>query len=315
MIFERLLGHRLVIVTGKGGVGKSTVGLSLALAAREAGKRVLFAEVDSPLEAVRLLDVGPVGPTETEVRPGLHALNLEPARAMEEYVRRSLKLEMLARRVLDSPIYQRFFAAAPGLKELTVLGKVMEIEERRGRRGRAYDLIVLDAPATGHGLSLLKVPLAAASAIRVGPIGGQARRLLELLRDTRRTALVVVSTPEEMAVVEALELRDLAGAEIGIRVEAMVMNACHERRLTKRQEAELARLEADRPSGRLEPGVPVRAAVAAARRHLARVARSHGYASRLRRESRVPVIALPFVHRAPLDEPALRELATRLARQ
>jgi anion-transporting ArsA/GET3 family ATPase len=315
LIFERLLSRRLVIVSGKGGVGKSVVGLSLALAAREQGKRVLFAEIDAPLEAARLLDVGPVGPTETEIRPGLFALNLKPVRAMEEYVRRSLKVELLARRVLDSPIYQRFFAAAPGLKELMVLGKVMEIEERHTRRSPAYDLIVLDAPATGHGLSMLKVPLAAASAIRVGPIGRQASRLLELLRDARRTTLLVVSTPEEMAVVEALELRDLAAGEIGIEVEAMVMNACHERRLTKRQETEVRGLETGRLSGRLERGVPTAAALAAARHHLGRAARSNSYRARLRRQAQLPVVTLPFIHKAPLDENGLGVLSARIARQ
>ena len=103
--------------------------------------------------------------------PGLFTVNLDPAAVMDEYVRHVVKLEMLVRRILDSPIYHRFFAAAPGLKELMVLGKIMVLEEARARLSHKplWDLIVVDAPATGHGLAFLKVPLAASAAVPVGP--------------------------------------------------------------------------------------------------------------------------------------------------
>ena len=208
MLLDSLLEHRLVVLTGKGGVGKSVVGASLALAARERGKRVLLVEVAAPLEASRRLGGPRSRGREVEALPGLFTLNLDPQDAMDEYVRHVVKLDLVARRILANPVYQRFFAAAPGLRELMVLGKIMVLEEARRRLSREplYDLIVVDAPATGHGLAYLKVPLAASRAIPVGPVGHNARRILQLFRDPERTALVIVAAPEEMAVVEAVEL-------------------------------------------------------------------------------------------------------------
>jgi len=218
MLLDSLFSRRVVVLTGKGGVGKSVVGAALALAARERGKRVLLVEVAAPVEAGRLLGGTPSMGRETEAVPGLFTLNLDPATVMDEYVRHVVKLEMFVRRILGSPIYRRFFAAAPGLKELMVLGKVMVLEEARARFSHAplWDLIVLDAPATGHGLAFLKVPLAASAAVPVGTIGHNARRVLGLLRDPARTALVLVAIPEEMAVVEAVQFHRMAREEIGL---------------------------------------------------------------------------------------------------
>src|SRR6266508_935577 len=202
MVLDDLLEHRLVILSGKGGVGKSVVGTALAMAARARGKRILFIEVDAPLPASRYLGEAPVGGRETEVRPGFSMVNLVPAQVMDEYVREMVRVDMLSRKVLASPVYRRFFAAAPGLPELMVLGKIMVLEEQRASRFSSrprYDLIVVDAPATGHGISFLKVPLAASQAVPVGPVGHNARRILALLRDAARTALVLVAVPEEMA--------------------------------------------------------------------------------------------------------------------
>ena len=171
MLLDSLFSRRLVFLTGKGGVGKSVVGAAIALAARERGKRVLLVEVAAPLEAARLLGGPPSRGRETEVLPGLFTVNLDPAAVMDEYVRHVVKLEMFTRRILESPIYRRFFAAAPGLKELMVLGKIMVLEEARARFSQKplWDLIVVDAPATGHGLAFLKVPLVASAAVPVGP--------------------------------------------------------------------------------------------------------------------------------------------------
>ena len=219
MLLDSLLSRRLVVLTGKGGVGKSVVGAALALAARGRGKRVLLVEVAAPLEASRRLGGPASRGRETEALPGLFTLNLDPQAVMDEYVRHMVKLDLVARRVLASPIYHRFFAAAPGLKELMVLGKIMVLEEARKRLSREplWDLIVVDAPATGHGLAYLKVPLAASLAVPVGPIGHNARRILTMLRDPERTALVVVAAPEEMAAVEAVELYRAAQGEVGDR--------------------------------------------------------------------------------------------------
>jgi anion-transporting ArsA/GET3 family ATPase len=314
MLLDRLLARRLVVLTGKGGVGKSVVGAALALAARERGKRVLLVEVAAPVAAARVLGGAASSGREVEVLPGLSTLNLDPAAVMDEYVRHVVKLELLARRILDSPVYRRFFAAAPGLRELMVLGKVMVLEEAHARFSHrpVWDLVVLDAPATGHGLAFLKVPLAASAAVPVGPVGHNARRVLALLRDPARTALLVVAVPEEMAVVEALEFHRLAREELEMEPAAVVLNACHERRFGDADEAEVLRLTALGADGELGPGLPLPAALRAARRQIRRRKLTRFYQSRLRRVLAGPLVSLPFLFRESLRVEDLRLLAARL---
>jgi anion-transporting ArsA/GET3 family ATPase len=314
MLLDELLSRRVVILSGKGGVGKSLVGAALAVAARERGRRVLLVEVAAPLEAARLLGGPPSGGRETEVRPGLFTVNLDPAAVMDEYVRHVVRIDMLARRILESPIYHRFFAAAPGLKELMVLGKIMVLEEARARFSSRplFDLIVVDAPATGHGLAFLKVPLAASAAAPVGPIGHNARKVLALLRDRRRTALVVVAIPEEMAVVEAVQFYRLATEELRMEPLAVVLNGCHERRFSDADEAEVLRLTGAEADGYLGPDVPLGAALRAARRQIRRRKLTRFYQARLRRSLDSPLVSLPFLFRESLSLDDVRLLAARL---
>jgi anion-transporting ArsA/GET3 family ATPase len=312
---DDLLARRLVILSGKGGVGKSVVGAALALAAVERGKRVLLVEIDAPLEAARYLGAAPVGSQETEIRPGLFAVNLDPDGIMDEYVRHVVKIEFLARRILESPIYHRFFTAAPGLRELMLLGKILVIEEARDgwQRRPRYDLVLVDAPATGHGLSFLKVPIAARAAAPIGPIGANAKRILNLLRDARRTALVIVTVPEEMAVVEAAWFHRLAVEEVGIKPRLLVLNAAHERRFTEAQEAEVLRLAAAGAEGRLARGVALSAALDAARRQLRRRKLTRFYQTRLKRSLPLLLVTLPYLYDDPIGPDSLRLLADRLA--
>jgi anion-transporting ArsA/GET3 family ATPase len=225
-----------------------------------------------------------------------------------------VRLDIISRRILASPIYARFFSAAPGLKELMVLGKIMVLEEARRRLSREplYDLIVVDAPATGHGLAYLKVPLAASRAVPVGPIGRNARRILALLRDPKRTALVLVATPEEMAYVEALELYEAAEDEVGMKPRALVLNACHERRFSAQDEASVLRLAAGGASGELSAGVPLEAAVRAARRQIRRRKLTRFYRDRFERALDAPLVSLPFLFRESLGVSELRTLAEAL---
>jgi anion-transporting ArsA/GET3 family ATPase len=305
MLLDELLQRRLILLTGKGGVGKSVVGAALALAASRRGRKVLFVEVDAPLQAGSdVLDA-----------PGLDTLNLRPQEVMDEYVRRAVRVEALVRRIVESPVYRRFFAAAPGLKELMLLGKIVVLsEERRGfpRRPR-YDHVIVDLPATGHGLALLKVPMAASAAIPVGPVGHQARWILKALRDPAWTALLVVAIPEEMAIVEALELQQAAAGELGLRPQAVVLNACHEPRFTREQEAEILRLTGAADASRLPGGVTLADALVAARRHLRRVRLTRFYDKRLRRAAVAKVVRLPFLYDAPLGQRELERLAGLLA--
>jgi anion-transporting ArsA/GET3 family ATPase len=315
MLLDTLFSRRLLLLTGKGGVGKSVVGAALAMAARDRGKRVLLVEVAAPVEAARLLGARPSPGRESEVLPGLSTVNLDPAAVMDEYVRHVVKLEMLSRRILESQVYRRFFAAAPGLKELMVLGKVMMLEEARARFSHkpVWDHVILDAPATGHGLAFLKVPLVASAAVPVGPVGHNARRILAMLRDRQRTALVLVAVPEEMAVVEAVQFQALAKEELGMEPAAVVLNECHERRFSDEDEAEVLRLAAEGAGGDLAPDAPLAAALRAARRQIRRRKLTRFYRDRLRRALGGPLVSLPFLFREALGPDDIRFLAEALA--
>jgi anion-transporting ArsA/GET3 family ATPase len=275
---------------------------------------VLLVEVAAAVEASRIWGGRPSRGRETEILPNLFTVNLDPRGVLDEYVRHVVKLEMLVRRILESPIYHRFLAAAPGLKELMVLGKIMMLEEARGRLSREplWDLIVVDAPATGHGLAFLKVPLVAASAVTVGPVGNNARRVLTLIRDPAKTALLVVAIPEEMAIVEGLQFERLAAQELQVKASAFVLNACHERRFSAQDEAEVLRLTSEGLEGELADGVPLEAALRAARRQIRRRKLTTFYQTRLRRTLEVPLVSLPYLFREQLAIEDLRLLGNRL---
>jgi len=314
MVSETLLRRRLILLSGKGGVGKSVVGAALALLASERGKRVLLVEVDTPLPATRYLEAPDSGPIESEALPGLFSVNLQAQAVMDEYVRRHVRVEAIVSRIVASPVYHRFFAAAPGLKELMLLGRiVVAAEERVGLRRRPrYDLVIADLPATGHGLAMLKVPLAASTAIPVGPVGQKARAILRTLRDPDFTALAIVAVPEEMAVVEALEMQRSCASEVGLAAQALILNGCHEPRFAHDEEADLARLRRGGSSGVLKGGVGLEDALAAAARHQRRVRLTRFHERRLRRGAAAPVATLPFLFAERLGRPELRRLAARL---
>jgi len=314
VILDDLLARRLIFVSGKGGVGKSSVAAALALAARRRGRRVLLAEIDAPRSLGRTLGGVSAGPEEAEVLPGLWLVNLNPSDVMDEYVRHVVKLDWVARRVLESPVYHRFVAFAPGLKELITLGKLMVLQEAHGQRGPGprWDTIIVDAPATGHGLALLKVPMAASEAVPVGPVGHNARRVLALMRDVTRTTVVIVTVPEEMAVTEAEQFYRLAQDEVRMDVGAVVLNDCHEQLFTPRQEAEVLERLARGEDGPLDGRVRLGPALAAARRQLRREKLTRFYLQRLRRRLPAPLLALPHVFTDELDLADLRRLSDRL---
>ena len=145
-----------------------------------------------------------------------------------------------------------------------------------------------------------------------GPVGHNARRILALLQDPDRTALVLVAVPEEMAVVEAQELHQAAIEELGMRPRALFLNECHERRFSREQEAEILRLAAERAAGRLARGVGLGAALSAARRHLRRRKLTQFYQSRLRRVLPLPTVSLPYLFDEEIGPSSIERLARRI---
>jgi anion-transporting ArsA/GET3 family ATPase len=222
-----LLDHRLVIVTGKGGTGKTAVAALLSEAARRRGKRVLLAET-APIESIAALfeqGARPLGYAGRELRPGLRAIRIDPHDALAEYIGLQTGFRGLAERMLHTETLQQLLEAAPGWRELIILGKVWHLEQKREPSGRpTYDLVVVDAPATGHGLTFLDVPRVVQQAVRAGPLTRHASWVEALVHDRSRTLLLPVTLPEELPVLETHELIDRARGDLDIAVDRIVVN-------------------------------------------------------------------------------------------
>lgn len=225
---EPLKRRQLIVVTGKGGVGKTTVAALLGRALSTAGRRTLVVEVDPRENVHQMFGLPPSGGDMVAAGPRLWVQNLKPRQVMDEVVRERLKLELLTRRVLDSSIYQHFAVGAPGLKEVAILGHAWRLLHGLGGMGTPeLDTIVLDAPATGHGVSLLTSPLVVSDVIRRGPFAEMAANLSSFVSDPARCAIVAVTQAEEMPVQEVLELREALRRRVGREPEGLVVNGLY----------------------------------------------------------------------------------------
>src|SRR6185295_7681555 len=184
-----VLQRRLVFVTGKGGVGKTAVTLALAVAAARAGKRVLTVEVNPYGRLGEYLGGTTLGPEPTEVLPGVSGACIVPTIVLEEFALRILRIRALARRLLESQTFRVVAAAAPGIEDFLTLVRVAGWEDARvglQRRRHQFDLVVVDAPATGHSVPLLATPAALLKMLPFGPLAGTARQLALLIGDPER---------------------------------------------------------------------------------------------------------------------------------
>ena len=220
---QTVLDRRLLFVVGKGGVGKSTVSLALALAALERRKRVLLVALDL---ADRARPIGGLkqaaGPEPIEVLPGLFRQNVDGRAALEEYLQLIVPVRRVLRAIFESKVYQYFVAAAPGLKELMAIGKIW-YEVDRGR----WDLVIVDSPATGHALQYLRMPKAAYEAFSTGLVHREAKRVWDLLTNPAATAVSVVTTAEELPVNETISICRQIGDDLRLPEGWLFVNRFH----------------------------------------------------------------------------------------
>jgi len=305
---DSILERQLLVVTGKGGVGKTTIAAALGLLAARAGRRTIVVEVGQESQLPRLFGVVPSAPgTATLLGPGLSSISVDPDRALLEWLQ-ALGGRVSGRVLASSGTFQYFAAAAPGAKELVTMVKVWQLTRGAARRGtRGNDLVVLDAPATGHALGMLSSPRTFGAIARVGPIAGQTRQLQELLQSPSRSGYLAVALGTEMAVTEALELEDALQGRLGRSLDAVVVNALLPRRFTP---AELERITTLADGSSDVTDSAVRAAIAVHDR--ARF--QHNQLARLRRRS-FDVVGVPFVWNAQVDLAAIGAISKRLERR
>ncbi|MEO7836771.1 MAG: ArsA family ATPase [Acidimicrobiales bacterium] len=217
-----LLDRKLLLVTGKGGVGKTAVVAALALLASSWGKRTLACEVDAKGDLSAFLETGPTAFKEREVHPRLFAMRMDTEESLKEYLALNLKLPLMTRLGPLAPLARMFefvATAAPGVKEILTVGK-LAYEVRKGR----YDLVVVDASATGHVVGQLAAPQAINELVQVGLIREQTSWMLDILSDPAQTGLVIVTTPEEMPVSETIDLAGRIKSETIVDLAAVVVN-------------------------------------------------------------------------------------------
>jgi len=286
-----------VIVTGKGGTGKTAVAAALAVAAARSGLRVLVAEVSPDEQIPGRIEPGSPdsGYAGRELRPGLFSMQIDPFQALAEYLGLQIGTPGLVRRVLGAQAFRQLMNAAPGWRELITLGKVWHLEQMQlGARPR-YDLIVVDAPATGHGVAFLSVPRVVVSALRTGPLRRHSKLVEEMLEDPERTLLLPVALAEELPARETAELVAHVRADVGIAIDRVVVNAVAPAPFPPGLadlDRRLAALPPDQDLGSL-PRPRALAACAAFLR--ARHELNRGHVAKIAASTGLPVVELPYL--------------------
>jgi anion-transporting ArsA/GET3 family ATPase len=301
-----LADKRFVVVTGKGGVGKTTVCAAEAVALAEKGKRVLVAMCNAKERLSTLLGSSPIGPDVAPVARGVWAVNIQPEKAIEEYGSLVLHSRAVSKRLFDNKYVRAFLRAVPGMHEWSMLGKAWwHTTETLPDGAFKYDVVILDAPATGHGLDMLRVPKVILEVVPPGLLRRDAERAWTLFRDPATCAIVVVTVPEEMPTTETIELAH-GLVEMGLKVNRVVVNGVLPPLFSREERAALEGLPP------FEAHTPAEGALSAARERATRERLQAESLNRLSRELTVPAAFLPMLLEDAANPEAIRQLAKRV---
>ncbi len=313
MPLPALENKRLVVVLGKGGVGRTTIAAALALHLAARGRRTLLFQANAKERLTTLLGGPAAGEQIVPVRENLWAVNTNPGAALHEYGVMVLRYEAIYKMVLENRLSKALLRAIPGLDDYSILGKLWyhTTEEERGRP--RWDTIVFDAPATGHAVTLLRIPHAILEAVPDGPLTRDAGKVRALLEDPVRTAPVVVTLAEEMPVNESIELAARLEREVKMRVTGVVVNGLYPDRFPKatwpgRVVERLLAPASDALADPMLGPILVRARMARSRRAL-----NERYLARLKEELPLPTAQLPLIFTPALGPTHVAEISRLLA--
>lgn len=301
--------RRLCFVLGKGGAGKSTVAAALGLASAAKGARTLVVEVASQHQLPRFFGMPEPHDRhrdhEFQLAPDLWSISVDPQHATEEYLAGQLKVRPVVEMLTRSRAFTHFTAAAPGLAELVTLGKIwsLAVALKPGGRVPVWDRLIVDCPATGHGIALLETAQNVEELAGGGPIRDQAHRIREVIAHPAATGILLVARPDELSVTEAVEATERLRDQ-GLPVAAAVLNGVREVRFGDDEAAALQRLAGG--------GAAAATAAGAALRHLDHQRRDAAYADRLRGRTGLPLALMPQLVRRRIGADELRTLSEHL---
>jgi len=300
---------RFLIVTGKGGVGKTTVCAAEALALAQKGKRVLVCMCNAKERLSTMLGSELIGAEVKPVAPNVWAVNMDPELALAEYGMMALHSKTLFKLLFDNKYVRTFFRAVPGMQEWTMLGKAWwHTTETRDDGSFKYDVVILDAPATGHGLDMLRVPKIILDVVPPGLLRRDAERAWKMFQDPATCAVVLVTLPEEMPTTETIELAAAVRDELKLPIGKIVVNGVLPPLFSK---AERAALEAA-PAPSAEGASAADAALLAGRSRAARERVQAASLHRLSEELPISPSFLPQLFEDAAQPAAIRELAKRM---
>lgn len=318
-MLRELFSRRLVVVTGKGGVGKSTIASSLALvASRRLGKRTLLVELEAQRSIARFFGRHAAGYEPREMCDDISLINITGQEAIRDYLKIIVPVGKLVDKITAHPLYRYFTDAAPGLKELLTLGKIWKLADEK-RHGRpVYDLIVVDGFSTGQALNMFRAPIEVFNSLKVGPIASKARHLVDLIRDPLRTTAVIVTLPEEMPMAESVELHRALTSEIRVDCCGIIVNRVLPKRFRHEELAKREQVQRELRAAVRELGTngdhATHAYRAAHEQMLWRHNHEH-YLKRMMAELPGPFLHLLSVFDCDGDADLVERLATTIARE
>ena len=288
--------QRLWVVSGKGGVGKSTVSAALALASARSGKKTLVCEINTEERISGFLGKPEVGPEVRPLEENLWAVNVRPEEAMREYALMVLRFQTVYRAVFENRFVRYFLRFVPSLQELVLLGKVMfHVQEKLPNGRYKWDRVVMDAPATGHAITFLSVPQVLLDTVPAGPMAKDAEWMRDLLVDPKTTAAVLVSLPEEMPINETIDLYHAFTEQVRVTPRAAVLNMFVQERFeasdAEKVPASLRELVHD---------------------HACREEMSEAAKSRLERELSLPVLTVPRLYDPTITRQSIEAVSEHL---
>jgi anion-transporting ArsA/GET3 family ATPase len=301
-----LLDRRFLFVVGKGGVGKTTVAAGLALEASRRGKKTLLALVNCKERVSALLDTEPIGPDIIQIGENLDAVNMTPDAALEEYGMMILKVRAVYNAVFKNRLVRAFLKGTPGLEAWSMLGKAF-YHACPPRGEPDYELVILDAPATGHALDMLRVPFVIESIAPPGILRRDAARAVDMFRDPKRSGAVLVTLPEYMPASETIDLADALTGELEIPILQLVINRVLPVLFAQKERPVLETLPSKIPEGN-----PIRGLAVAGRRRVLRETVQARAVRQVRAHIDAPCSELPIYEKLQSDRGVMDRLSKAL---